>query len=307
MARAPKITFDRLESLIQDGHGTGHGENYKPMLEIKRWNPSPVSTQVLDRVPPFERPCHFFSRSEWLLALLFSWAGAQVREQYPLWPWSHQHPLYGLESERDTSLPWSAGMMEICWEYGIKHGNFPGTKIPYIWTMDLVLTLPWVANDQNACCLVSVKPLGAERYLYIDPLDRGPEKLEAERQYALSLGVPYFVGDRSLYPGDLFGQLEWLAKAADLPENSPNHIRLERFLDQYAGEASDLPLLESRHRLEKDFDATTNEAKYLVQHCLWHQHIDCDLSRDIDMRVSPRPGGRALQAALRQMLTKGDE
>lgn len=110
MARAPKVTWERLDDAIDAGHGTGHGETYKPMLEIKRWNPSPVSVQVRKALPPFERVCNFFSRSEWLLGLLFAWLGALIREQFPLWPWSHPHPAYGLNDDCDKDLLWSIGM-----------------------------------------------------------------------------------------------------------------------------------------------------------------------------------------------------
>jgi len=124
----------------------------------------------------------------------------RLREQYPLWPWSHHHPEFGRNFADDASLPRSVGMQAICSEAGIRHGVFIGTDIPYIWTIDLCLTLPWITSPQRRSTLVSIKPLQADRYLHIDPLDRGPEKLEAERRYALQLGVHYTVGDASLYP-----------------------------------------------------------------------------------------------------------
>lgn len=222
-----------------------------------------------------------------------------------MWPWSHPHPLYGLNADRDAALPWSPGMMEICTKLGIDHGVFVGTRIPYIWTIDLALTIPWVGEESPGCCLVSVKPLESERYLYIDPLDRGPEKLEGERQYAQSLNIPYFVGDRSLFPGDLLGQLEWLADAAVIPVGHPWQDRVQRFLDRCGAELGNYPLVESSSRLQKDFGATRREADYLIQHCLWHQFIDCDLSRYIDMAACPKPGGRRLKVAMRELLVGG--
>lgn len=305
MSRPPKTTWARLKNHLQIGHGSGHGQGYKSLWELKRWNASPMSVQILKPVPPFARSCHFFSRSEWLLALVFSWLGAHVREQYPLWPWSHPHPLYGLNADRDTALPWSPGMIEICTKVGIEHGVFVGTRIPYIWTIDLALTIPWVDKESPGCCLVSVKPLESERYLYIDPLDRGPEKLEGERQYAQSLDIPYFVGDRSLFPGDLLGQLEWLADAAVIPVGHPWQDRVQNFLDRCGADLGNYPLMESSIRLQKDFGATKREADYLVQHCLWHQLIDCDLSKYIDMAACPKPGGRRLKAAMREFLVGG--
>lgn len=302
MGRRPKVTWERLRAAIRAGSGTGHGNDYKPFLEIKRWNASPISTQVRKAVPPYSRACHFFCQSEWFLALIFSWLGALVREQFPAWPWRHPHPLAGLQPDLDAQLPWSAGMEDVCRSAGIKHGTFPGTDIPYIWTIDLALTIPWTESDIPACCLVSIKPIESERYLYVDPLDRGPEKLEGERRYARSLGIPYIVADRAKYPGDLLGQLEFLAGAAALPKGSRRWTILQRFLDTHGHELQDHPPLEWILRLEFDFDATRHEADYLIQHCIWHQIIDLDVSRFMDLSKRPIPGGRRLRDKLRETI-----
>jgi len=298
VARAPKVTQERINAAIAQGFGRGHGEHYKAFLQIKRWNPSPVSTQVRMPVPPFTRPCHFFSLSEWLLALLFAWIGAFVREQFPLWAMRHPHPCYGLNKDLDSTLPWSPGMLEICRGLNIPHGTFVGTKVLYVWTIDLMLTIPWSKGGTGAC-MVSVKPLESERYLYIDPLDRGPEKLEAEWRYAADLGIPYFVGDRTLYPGDLLGQLDALASAARLPRSDRRWTLLQRFLDRHATDLQKYPLADWVSLLQKDFGAGKPDADYLIQHCLWHQIIDADLSRHLNYRRCPTPGGRALRAAIR--------
>lgn len=305
MARVPKVTWEGIEGMISTGFGSGFGENYKSLLQIKRWNTSPVSVQVVKPVPPFMRKCHFFSLSEWYLALLFAWIGAQVREQFPMWPWEHPHPEYDRNPKVDATLPWSEGMQSICNDMGIKHGFFVGTDIPYIWTMDLCLHLPWVNTPAKACCLVSVKPLESERYLYVDPLDRGPEKLEAERRYAQAIEVPYFLGDRSLYPGPLFAQLEYLADAAVLPCNHQWFTTLGRFLNKYGTDISTYPLVDVSERLKVDFDATTEQAAFLLNHMLWNQLVDCDLSLPIKTSLPPRPGGRNLQSAIRSSIQGG--
>ncbi|TNC99124.1 MAG: Uncharacterized protein FD121_362 [Gallionellaceae bacterium] len=305
MARVPKVTWEGIEGMINAGFGSGFGENYKSLLQIKRWNTSPVSVQVVKPVPPFKRKCHFFSLSEWYLALLFAWIGAHIREQFPMWPWQHQHPEYDRNPEVDATLPWSEGMQSICRDMGIKHGFFVGTDIPYIWTIDLCLHLPWIITPAKACCLVSVKPLESERYLYIDPLDRGPEKLEAERRYAQAIEVPYFLGDRSLYPGPLFAQLEYLADAAVLPCNHPWSATLGRFLSKYGTDISTYPLVDVSERLKVDYDATTEQAAFLLNHILWNQLVDCDLSLPIKTSLPPRPGGRNLQSAIRSSIQGG--
>lgn len=303
MARAPHITEDYLKRLIKGGAGMGHGEDYRPFLEVRRWNPSPISTQVVggSAVPPFRRQGHFFSMSEWLLALLYAWAGCLVREQLPLWPWAHPHPLAGF-GNATANLPWSEGLWALCRKSGIEHGYFPGTRIPYFWTIDLALTMPWIEDPCRACCFISVKPLQSERYLYVDPLDRSAEKLEIERRYAESMSIYYFLGDRSLYPGELLANLDWLHKTAVIPTGHCRRSVLDAYLDRFGHAMETEPPLEWRARLQQDFGVAIEAADFIVQHCLWNQYVDADLTAPIDLSVPVRPGGRALRQAVQASL-----
>lgn len=196
-------------------------------------------------------------------------------------------------------------MEAICRDAGIKHGKFVGTGIPYIWTIDLCLFLPWVKSPSRAACFVSVKPLESEQYLYVDPLDRGPEKLEGERRFAEQLGVPYYIGDRSLFPGPLFPQLEVLADAAVLPRDHPWANTLQRYLDRHGVDLGTTPLIETRERLICDFKASAREATFLQHHMLWHQIVDYDVSMPIREHLSPLKGGRVLKQAIRDSLVGG--
>lgn len=303
MARAPKVTWDRVEAMIADGHGNGFDELYQPILQIKRWNPSPVSVQVVESLPPFKRRCHFFSYSEYHMALLFTWAGAWIREQFPAWPWSHFHPEYGRHFEDDASLPRSPGMIKICRDAGIPHGNFIGTDIPYIWSFDLCLTLPWIETPAQRTVLASIKPLDADRYQHIDPLDRGPEKLEGERRYARQLGVAYIVADRTRYPGPLFANLDLYRRAAVLPPNSRLARAKEQLLSTRINDLQMHPIRESTRIAADAFGLNHAEATILIHHCLWTQEIDCDLSKSVQPSKPPHAGGRLLRQAIRDALT----
>lgn len=299
----PKPAWESLRNAIDTGLGVGFGENYKPALMIKRWNASPVSVQVLKALPNFDRPCHFFSHSEWLIALLFSWIGCHIREQFPLWPWPSHHPEYSRFPERDHLLKSSIGMFEICKRIGISHGNFIGTDIPYIWSIDLCAYMPWVDDITRATCFISIKPLASEQYLYVDPLNRGVEKLEGERRYAEQLGINYFVGDRTLYPGPIFANLEMLAPAAYLPQIHPWNNLLDSFLNKHHHQLQVEPISSMRERLIQDFKCREDAASYLKNHILWHQYVDCDLSEHIKDSLPPIKGGKQLIQSLRNSLS----
>lgn len=300
---APKVSLDLLRRQIAEGRGVGHGEDYRAFLQLKRWNASPVSVQTFGSVPPFQRRMHFLSRSEWLIALLLSWIGCHVREQLPLWPWKSPNPMYGYDEGLDPKLHWYSGTMSLCKAAGIDHGVYIGTSIPYIWTMDLVATMTWLPPVDTRAALVSIKPLKSETYSGdIDPLARGPEKLEIERRLATELGFPYFVTDRTGYPGPLLGQLEWLKSAAVLPSHHKVAVARDRLLDVNGHLLMQEPPIVWRDRLVKDFGLRNDEADFAVQNIIWHQAVDVDLTRDFQMEDQVRPGGRAYQAELRRFI-----
>lgn len=298
---APRVTKSLIARYINEGRGFGHGEAYRAFIQLMRWNASPVSVQTFGRVPPFTRDMHFLCRSEWLIALLLAWVGCHIREQFPMWPWPSANPLYGFHADLDPKLGWTSGTLALCKAAGIDHGCFVGTSIPYIWTMDLVATLAWLPPEQTVCALVSIKPLQSEQYTGdIDPISRGPEKLEVERRYAQELGWPYLLADRSLYPGPLLGQLELYSSAACLPPTHRAKTARERLLDHYGESLSEHPPQEWRARLMAEDRLTPEEADLAVQNIFWTQAVDVDLTREIQMEDPIAPGGRALRESLRQ-------
>lgn len=308
MAR-PKITRAYLEKRISQGYGQGFHENYKPWIEIKRWNPSPVSQHVYATQAVFTRPCHFLSRNEYLLALLFIWAGFQIREQEPIWPWAQPDPLYGLDENCDAKLKWSEGMWEICKKLNIEHGYFPGTKLPHIWTADMIVNLPVEKMSEYAChaAFVSVKPLEADTFQEIDPLNRQVEKLEAERQFSLLQNINYVLADSKDYPDTLWGNLDWLVSVAFLPKNDRRYKYLMRFLDQHGGEFHDLPPLEWRDRIKTDYSADTMDAEFVMQHLLWSEYIDIDITKKIRMKETINTGGNRFRKNIRSALLGGPQ
>jgi hypothetical protein len=305
---APRITADLLRRYIEEGRGLGHGESYLAFIQLMRWNASPISVQTYGSVPPFSRRTHFLCRSEWLIALLLAWIGCHVREQLPMWPWRSPNALYGLNRDLDATLHWSPGTIALCRELGIDHGCFVGTSIPYVWTLDLVATLAWLPLEHSKAAVVSVKPLTHETYAGdTDPIARGPEKLEVERQYAKRTGLSYFVADRSLYPGHLLGQLELYSSAANLPLGHSAQIAQNRLLQSKGDSLAEEPPTAWRDRLMKDWQLSQPEADLAVSNIIWNQHIDVDLTQEVQMEDPIRPGGRALQRALRNRIERGIE
>jgi hypothetical protein len=93
-------------------------------------------------MPPLGRTAHYFSRGEYHTALLLLWLGVDdLREQFPLWPAPHPHPLYGSPLQSNAPLTWAKGLLSIAEEAGIAHGVEVGTRVPYIASLDLLATV----------------------------------------------------------------------------------------------------------------------------------------------------------------------
>lgn len=301
---APKISEKLVKAQIAEGRGMGHGEAYQAFIQLKRWNASPVSTQTPEALYPFRRLVHFLCRSEWYLALVFAWIGCWVREQFPMWPWLHAHPLAGLPGA-SVDLPCSSGTIELCRRAGIKHGVWVGTDIEYIWTMDLALYLAWLPPTVDACVFVSVKPLQDDMFAKeLDVLSRPAEKLEIEDRYAKELNARYFVGDRSVYPGDFLGQLEMFHASSWNPEPRIR-IALNDMLMRHGGELEKCSPHDWRDILKTEFLLDTPSANYAVHHIIWHQLVDVDVSQFVRFDRAPVPGGRALRDNIRRSLMRG--
>lgn len=198
----------------------------------------------------------------------------------------------------------SPGMIKICRDAGIGHGTFVGTDIPYIWSIDLCLTLPWIEVPAQRTVLASIKPLDSDRYQHVDPLDRGPEKLEGERRYARQLGVGYIVADRTQYAGPLFANLDLYRRAATLAPNSRLASARDNLLVGHAQDLQAQPIADSIRLAAEACGISHADATTLLHHCLWTQAIDCDLSRDIHPAKPPPRGGRRLRKAVRDVLTR---
>lgn len=302
MARQPRVTWDFLYRKIDAGEGSGFGEYYQAWIKIKRSNPSKVSSQVFKKIPPFHRAFHFLSKAEYKLALIFSWAGCHFREQLPIWPWDHPHPETGREPEIERYLRPSAGTIELCKEAGIDHGCFVGTNIPYVWTMDFCMHLPWVENKTKANVMVSAKP--SEQ---LDPENaydhsRVLEKLEIERRYCQEIGSAYLVGDYGAFPTMLMINLDAIVSCAVIPQSHYAHQIKKSFLDKHGHQLQKEHLGFTNDVLKSDFKCSENVAALIQNNLIWNQVIDVDLSKSIMHSKAPIPGGISMRASLRNNL-----
>jgi hypothetical protein len=140
-----KFSLKNLADAIREGRGTGTRDAYKPWIQVTRRTSSPYSNLSVVPVPHLTRLTHYLSRGEREFALFLWWLGAvDVREQYPLWPWVHLHPVMQLGAASEPRF--HPGMRAIAREAGVPLRNYPGLDVPWIMTIDLLVTVPEQLN-----------------------------------------------------------------------------------------------------------------------------------------------------------------
>ncbi|MEA3395282.1 MAG: hypothetical protein U9R55_11700 [Pseudomonadota bacterium] len=141
----------QVQRWIREGRGQGRGEAYSPWIRITRGFSSPTSHQVFGALSIHERNHHFLSKLEHHTALQLAFLGAvELRECLPMWPTEHKHPI------REHSDARTIGLLEIAQDAGIEHGNFVGSNVPYIASLDIMATVGW--NGQRHHLGISCKP-----------------------------------------------------------------------------------------------------------------------------------------------------
>lgn len=289
------MTKEKLKAQVRLGFGQGHGSGYNPWLIIRRKNPSPVSNQVVSWMPPLGRVAHYFSRGEYFTALLLIWLMVlDLREQFPLWPTPHPHPLTGAQGSEGLNLKWSRGLLKIAAEAGIKHGVEVGTNIPYTATIDLMAT---VKIDDK------LKLFGFSSKAICNPdediKERTLERLELERRYTTEIDAGYFVTNSAMVPELLAGQLEWWLDCSTL-DCSPELISKVGPFAYILNSHADLSIEEAVHLAVRRISVPLASGWLLFRHCAWTQKIDIDPSVRIFTSFPIQHGGVALRSRLRR-------
>lgn len=289
-------TIEKTLQHIEEGHGIGHGDTYKPWLIVTRKNASKTSNQVVCRMPGYRRASHFFARAEFYLALLCIFLGAlDVREQFPLWPMPHPHPL--AEGIVDWRLPQIPGLMSIAKEAGVRHGTVVGTKwLPYVATIDLMITL--VIEGAKSLAGLSIKPY--DDVTRAEPTDRLIERQEMERRYMVHVDGHFVIADYSILTKVLRGNLEMLAAFAG--ESYPDDSQTTDLFSALLRTAENLPFSTSLRCAAKLARLSQDEAARRIYCAAWHRRIDIDITKpmraDLPLAIGSRPIIAALQREL---------
>lgn len=290
---AMKLSVDELVAAIVEGRGIGNGDAYKPWIQITRNTSSPCSNLNIGATPYLKRLTHYLSRGEREFALYLWWLGAEdVREQYPLWPWPHLHPVVQVEPRADARK--HPGMRDIAAGAGIPLRNYPGTSIAHVLTIDMVVTVP-ASMNQARLIGVSCKPKAV-----IDAgsaISREIERAELDRRYCSAASIPF----RLAHPEQLSRKLlvGLHAVAPIEPRASLDELLCSRSYQSYVDHLQRTAYVKPAWVASKEAGARVGWSKEEEQRAfriaIWCQHVDHDLSKGF---VTTRPlisGGTALR------------
>ena len=303
-AKRGVITQAVLALAMEDGHGSGFGEAYMPWMRIRRRLSSPVSNLMLLPTPVHARPLHLLARTESAAALVAAWLGAtEIREQFPLWPEVHLAPFSGIHDGDGAERHMLPGLMSIAEDLGIKHGFYPGTKLPYVATTDLLIRFGDASRQRFA--FWACKPAeqlrrgarGAERRW---------ERIRLEEAYAAQCGSVHRVVDGEQFERRLTDNLDWLTPLRSEWLKYEGSAVLEDFSGYCAEQLRTVPVrVAVAVAAEKNGLDRANMLKLawlLFRIATWRGDFDIDLSQPLLTTKMARTGGARFKQALTEAL-----
>lgn len=296
LAKYSQLVLGRIDRQMLARHGQGRRESYRPWIHIRRRLAARVSHHVLCHLPLRPRSFHFLSKLEENAGLAISWLGAEeVREALPEWPTPHRSPAAGWNPELDAKLDPIPGLLEIARDAGIDHGVYPGTRIPFVGTIDVTAVM--LPLPPHKLLFVGCKP---STELLTNP--RALERLELERRYAQACGGVHAIVHEHTFDEKLIENLQWIVpRYSDL-----KRLQATSILDDFSGEflccSDDLPVVEARNVAAARV-GNSEDPELLFRAALWTRRIDADLTKSV-VRSRPlvRCGDRVVNSCLAKLI-----
>jgi hypothetical protein len=228
--------------------------------------------------------------------LIIRWLGAaDVRDAFPIWPWPHRHPGFGLPGfEHSVELP---GLLSIAETAEIPHGYYPGTAIPYVATVDGLVTYKDSVGSYRLVALENKpEPIATEP----DPLSRVKERLELARRYCIHADIPRRLVHAEKMPSELFVNLDLLAPQLTNPQQSAllGSKIYQHFTELLQAKGHSTAPNELAASLKARFGYHPSMLQAATHLAIWRQDVDHDLTLPFIPWQPLIRGGRAFKEQL---------
>lgn len=298
------VTWEKIKEKIKAGQGQGHFEEYVPWLRVTRnWHNVKSASGHL-AAPELNRHHHYVSTNEHIAFQFFKWLGAiDVREQFPVWPFEHDHPMAGLPGV--GSLAKCRGLTDIALDAGIKHGKNIGGKSDFVATIDMLTT--WLTPNGIRLIAIDCKPYD---YTHLDAASlRDRERLELARRYCMENDIEWILFNSQTLSKNFVKNLDALyptlkrEEAIDL-KSSQHYKELVRLLNSEGTKSKPFFLIKqfaNKHNLAEQ------HAFAMFKFGVWTQDIDHNFENYLDTWNQLLPGGRLLKEKMRSRFLGGLE
>ena len=279
---AQRVTLEHIKQWIAEGRGCGHGSEYVPWIKIKKRGLPGKSNLQFRFIPELSRSGHLLSAGELHLVRLLLYLGvADLREQFPCWPWPAPHPLHQHPNFNPRHLSWSKGTAAVAKKLGICHPRFPGTRLLHIPTIDVLATIK--AKPDYRAVAFSVKPDPTKS----DLSEWDAAKLSIQEAYCWELNIPWSLISAENIPATLRENLRVLIHhSAPKPNLDEKLARFSELMTTtlVAGDAIENCIQRTASQLAISVDLSLE----LFHRALWRKAIPIDLRKPWVMR-EPAP------------------
>lgn len=282
------MTEVRLVNWLKDGRGQGFGKDYRPFLQVTRQDHASLGHSHIIPNQFIGRQHHLLSTLERKVCVLnlAQPAVKDLREQYPQWPHRHESPLAALHG--DLGLHWpglhptdSEGTLAIAKSLRVRHANFVGLKVPYVYTTDQLVTLQ-VKNQPPVLAAICVKyrsdlrPKKVRRKMF--------RKLRLEREYWRRLGIPWLlVTDRSINER-VYRNLEWAFSGVVQRIQPGDNALLNRFVLAFGAAEWGGRCIDQMDVVSSALGINISTTIRLLKLAIWRALIPVDLTELVDLQ-----------------------
>lgn len=250
----PLLTSAGIERHLKKGHGRGHGETYKPWLEVRHVPSLGKSSRVVGWKT--KRIHSFLSQLELRSFYLFDWEDdiIDIREQFPLIP------------QENTK--------EIAHILGVNHPKEPKATTEMIMTTDFVITLK--DGSEHARCIKYAQDLE-------DP--RTVDKLEIERLFWEQNHIDWKIITEKEVDVTFAKNIEWLHPKKEFSSLNPisqQEMDLVRKTIESEIFAGFRPLNEIASEADETLGYRPGSALSIIRHLLANKTWKTDMTTKIE-------------------------